>query len=228
MKRDVTIVRSFRDPSIGPGKNPEIEQAAKNEYQCSRLRRSFAEGRVDVERGGLPFPQPGYFTAQVVHYLLPRAGLDKRKRRVESLTPANFNGRIQLRHFLLNQGRHFRDFLRSDNDAGIFAQVLEIRRQPCGRLIKWQQIVLVAGNDEAALTGLGVLYDRFQLLQPSDPVPSDLLAGAQLQNAISKPKCGERRADNHGSRDEKNTQDNAKSYSHFMEILLGCGRVANE
>jgi hypothetical protein len=66
------------------------------------------------------------------------------------------------------------------------------------------------------------------LLEPSDPVPSDLLAGAQLQNAISKPKCGERRADNHGSRDEKNAQDNAKSYSHFMETLLGCGRVANE
>ena len=55
MKRDVTLVQSFRDPSIGPGKNPEIEQAAKKEYQCPRLRRSMAEGRVDVERGGLPF-----------------------------------------------------------------------------------------------------------------------------------------------------------------------------
>ena len=89
--------------------------------------------------------------------MLSRAGSDKGERRVESPTPANFNGRIQLRHFLLNQGRHFRDFLRSDNDAGILAQFLEVRRQPFGRLIKWQQIVLVAGNDEAALTGLGVL-----------------------------------------------------------------------
>src|SRR6478735_1454099 len=149
MKRDVTLVRSFRDPSIGPGKNPEIEQAAENEYHCPRLSRSFAEGRVDGERGGLPFLQSGYFTAQVVHYLLPRAGLDKGKRRVESPTPANFNGRIQLRHFLLNQVRHFRNFLRSDNDAGILAQFLEVRRQPFGRLIKWQQIPLVAAKDQA-------------------------------------------------------------------------------
>ena len=67
MKRDVTLAQSFRDPSIGPGKNPEIEQAAKKEYHCPRLRRSIAEGRVDVERDGLPFPQPAYFTAQVVH-----------------------------------------------------------------------------------------------------------------------------------------------------------------
>jgi hypothetical protein len=49
------------------------------------------------------------------------------------------------------------------------------------------------------------------LLEANDPVPSNLLAGAQLQNAISKPECGEHRPDNHGSRDEKNAQDNSKS-----------------
>jgi hypothetical protein len=58
MKRDVTLAQSFRDSSIGPGKNPEIEQTAKNEYQGPRLRRSIAECRVGTERGGLPFPQP--------------------------------------------------------------------------------------------------------------------------------------------------------------------------
>jgi hypothetical protein len=39
----------------------------------------------------------------------------------------------------------------------MLAQFLEVRRQPFGRLIKWPQIALVARNDKAALTGLGVL-----------------------------------------------------------------------
>jgi hypothetical protein len=142
--------------------------------------------------------------AQVVHHLLPRTSLDKRKGRLESSAPAKFNRGTQLRHFPLDQVGYFRDLVRSQNDAGALAQFLEIRRETFRRLIKWLQVTLVAGYDETALPGLGVLYDGFQLLKPGDSIPPNLLTGAHLDDTIPEPKCGQRRAGNHGGRDEKN------------------------